>query len=141
MPTQASHAEPGRTTRILVVDDEQSVREFVQRVLQDAGYVTTVAGSGAEALRMFSDGGAPDLLLADVNMPGMNGNELAAKLRQQVPDLKVLYLTGFADQLFTERGTLWEGESYLDKPCTVAGLLEAVAMALYGRLQAGASDV
>jgi two-component system cell cycle sensor histidine kinase/response regulator CckA len=141
MPTQVSAEKAGRNVKVLVVDDEQSVREFVHRVLQEAGYVTAVAASGPEALRMFNDSGSPDLLLADVNMPGMNGNELAAKMRQQAPDLKVLYLTGFADQLFTDRGTLWEGESYLDKPCTVAGLLEAVAMALYGRLQPDSSDV
>ncbi|PYQ82254.1 MAG: hypothetical protein DMG03_18110, partial [Acidobacteria bacterium] len=54
------------------------------------------------------------------------------RLRQREPDLKVLYLTGFADQLFTERGALWRDEAFLEKPCTVNGLLEAVSMILSG---------
>jgi len=53
--------------------------------------------------------------------------------------LKVLYLTGYADLLFNERATLWEGEAYLDKPCSVKGLLEAVNLALYGRIPGDAT--
>ena len=132
--TEDPQTKPGRGISVLVVDDEEPVREFVRRVLDEAGYTTSLAGSGPEALRVFSEQGTPDLLLSDVNMPGMRGDELAAAMRLQVPDLKVLYLTGFADQLFSERGLLWEGEAYLDKPCTVKGLLEAVTLALYGRL-------
>ena len=120
---------------ILVVDDEPSVREFVQRVLDEAGYVTCMADSAAAALQLFGKKGSPDLLLTDLNMPGMRGDELAARLRKQSPDLKVLYLTGFADMLFSDRTLLWENETYLDKPCTVRGLLEAVNLALYGRIK------
>jgi CheY-like chemotaxis protein len=120
---------------ILVVDDEPSVREFVQRVLDEAGYVTCLADSGAAALQLFGKKGSPDLLLTDLNMPGMRGDELAARLRKLSPDLKVLYLTGFADMLFSDRTLLWENETYLDKPCTVRGLLEAVNLALYGRIK------
>lgn len=119
---------------ILVVDDEAAVREFVDRVLSGAGFSTTLAEDGAAALRLSSESGTPDLLLTDLNMPGMRGDELAAAMRRATPDLKVLYLTGFADQLFVQRRTLWEGESFLEKPCSVKGLLEAVNLALYGRI-------
>jgi two-component system cell cycle sensor histidine kinase/response regulator CckA len=124
--------------RVLIVDDEGSVREFTDRVLRDAGYTTTTAGSGREALAVATASEPFDLLLADVMMPEMRGDELAAQLRQAQPDLKVLYLTGFSDNLFTEKITLWEGEAFLEKPSSIQGLLEAVSLLLFGRLAARA---
>ena len=59
-------------------------------------------------------------------MPQMTGDELARRLRQQEPSLKVLYLTGFSDRLFKEKVTLWQDEAFLDKPCSVQGCIEAV---------------
>ena len=61
-------------------------------------------------------------------MPQMTGDELARRLRHDEPSVKVLYLTGFSDQLFNEKFTLWQDEAYLDKPCTIEGLLEAVSL-------------
>ena len=68
-------------------------------------------------------------------MPQMTGDELARRLRQNQPSLKVLYLTGFSDRLFKEEATLWQDEAFLEKPCSVKGLMEAVALLLFGRLQ------
>jgi two-component system cell cycle sensor histidine kinase/response regulator CckA len=114
------------------VDDEAQVREFVARALRDAGYTTAVAPDGPEALEVAA--AQPfDLLVTDLLMPKMHGTELARRLRQDDPDLKVLYLTGYSDQLFKER-SMWAGEAFLDKPCTVKGLREAVALLLYGHL-------
>src|SRR5947207_3271928 len=96
---------------ILVVDDEPSIREFVCRVLQDRGYRTAVAANGHEALAIASTLGSVDLLLTDVMMPEMTGDELARRLRLQQPELKVLYFTGFSDRLFEDKGQLWEGEA------------------------------
>ena len=76
--------------RILVVDDEQSVREFVDRVLRDAGYTTALAADGSQALDISEKLGSFDLLLTDVMMPQMRGDELAQRLRQSDPELKVL---------------------------------------------------
>jgi YesN/AraC family two-component response regulator len=75
-----------------------------------------------------------DLLLTDVNMPRMTGDELARRLRHDDPALKVLYLTGYSDQLFKEKSTLWQDEAYLEKPCTIAGLLEAVSLITVGHV-------
>jgi CheY-like chemotaxis protein len=126
-------AQPRPSLSVLIVDDEEVVRTFVQRVLREAGYETATAGDGFEAIdavrRM-----EPDLLLTDVNMPEMSGDELARQLRQTRPDLKVLYLTGFSDQLFKEKSTLWQGEAYLDKPCSVLALLQAVSLITIGRI-------
>lgn len=118
--------------RILVVDDERSVLEFADRVLRQAGYDTVLASDGPEALELGAKPDSFDLLLADVMMPQMRGDELARRLRRIDPELKVLYLTGYSDSLFKEKITLWEGEAFLDKPCSVPALLEAVSLLLFG---------
>jgi len=126
-----------RPLSVLIVDDEETVRTFVQRVLREAGYETVTASDGPEAIdavrRMELD-----LLLTDVNMPEMSGDELARRLRQNRPGLKVLYLTGFSDQLFQEKNTLWQDEAYLDKPCSVLALLQAVSLITVGQIGAPA---
>jgi two-component system, cell cycle sensor histidine kinase and response regulator CckA len=126
--------------RILIVDDEPVVVEFAQRVLHSAGYRTMTATSGDEALKLCTEQGMPDLLVTDMKMPRMEGDELATKLRQREPDLKVLYLTGFADLLFKNKELLWDGEAYLEKPCTIGGLLEAVSLLLSGQISGNPLD-
>ena len=69
-----------------------------------------------------------NLLVTDLTMPKMNGDELARRLRVLQPDLPVLYLTGFSDRLFADRMQLWENEAFLDKPCSINGLLEAMSL-------------
>jgi CheY-like chemotaxis protein len=125
-----------RPSSALIVDDEPSVQRFVERVLSEAGYVTTVAGDGPEALEAASKMPEFDILVTDVMMPQMTGDELARRLRALRPSLKVLYLTGFSDRLFKEKVTLWADEAFLDKPCSVKGLLQAVALLLFGRFEA-----
>lgn len=120
------------TPTILVVDDEPSIRAFVRQVLHEREYVTALAADGHEALAIARTLGPVDLLLTDVVMPEMNGDELARQLCIQQPDLKVLYFTGFSDRLFKDKGQLWEGEAFLEKPCTAKGLLEAVSLLLSG---------
>jgi two-component system, cell cycle sensor histidine kinase and response regulator CckA len=120
---------------VLVVDDEEPVRKFVDRVLRDAGYHTTMAAGGMEAIDVASKV-EPEILVTDVMMPQMSGDELARRLRHLQPSLKVLYLTGFADNLFKEKVTLWEDEAYLDKPCSIKSLLQAVSLLLFGRFEA-----
>ena len=129
-------AAPSQPLRVLVVDDEEPVRKFVERVLREAGYVTAMAADGTEAVEMAHNQPAFDILVTDLMMPQMTGDELARRLRQQEPTLKVLYLTGFSDRLFKEKATLWEDEAFLEKPCSVKGLLQAVALLYSGRLEA-----
>jgi CheY-like chemotaxis protein len=122
--------------RVLAVDDEDGIREFVARVLRQPGYEVTVASDGDEAIQVAEADGPFDLLVTDLMMPRMRGDELARRLRLAVPELKVLYLTGFADSLFEQRALLWEDEAFLDKPVSVQGLLEAAALLLVGRVPA-----
>jgi two-component system, cell cycle sensor histidine kinase and response regulator CckA len=120
------HGDP-RPISILVVDDDELVRGYVDRVLRHAGYHTAMATDANEAIRMAWTDGPFDLLLTDLVMPRMNGDELARRLRLSQPNLPVLYFTGFSDRLFIDRATLWHGEAFLDKPCSPKGLLDAVS--------------
>jgi CheY-like chemotaxis protein len=119
---------------ILIVDDEEPLRRFVDRVLSGAGYTTAKASDGPGALQTAPTLGAIDVLVTDLVMPGMTGDELARRMRQDEPGLKVLYLTGYSDRLFKQKTLLWEGEAFLDKPCSVRGLLEAVSLLVFGRV-------
>jgi two-component system cell cycle sensor histidine kinase/response regulator CckA len=119
---------------VLIVDDEESVRRFVERVLTDAGYRTALASDGPEAIEVAARLGSVDLLITDVMMPQMTGDELARRLRLNEPKLKILYLTGYSDRLFKDKVTLWEDEAFLDKPCTMKSLMEAVSLLLVGRV-------
>lgn len=126
-------AEPYPTFSALVVDDEEPVRRFVDRALRAAGYTTVTAGGGAEALTVAAENHF-DILVTDLMMPEMTGDELARRLRALHPSMKVLYLTGFSDRLFKEKATLWQDEAFLEKPATLRGLLEAVSLLLTGRV-------
>ena len=76
-----------------------------------------------------------DLLIADLDMPDVSGDEMVRRIRSLRPDLKVLYVTGHIDSLMNAR-PLWDGEAFLDKPFTANGLVEAVALLIYGRVSA-----
>lgn len=117
--------------RVLVVDDEESVRRYVVHVLNAAGYQTAAAANGAEALEIYKSG-TFDALVTDVMMPGITGDELARQLRQSDRGLKVLYLTGYSDRLFREKTSLWVDEAFLEKPFTSKGLREALSLLVFG---------
>lgn len=118
--------------RILVVDDDETVRNFVKRVLCAGGYEVMIASGGAEALELVQQQPRFDEFVIDLSMPKMRGDELARRLRQADPDVKVLYFTGYSDELFKQRPALWQDEAFVDKPVTVQGLLEAVSLLLFG---------
>jgi two-component system, cell cycle sensor histidine kinase and response regulator CckA len=134
-PQDPAASSAFRSLRVLVVDDEEPIRKFVQRVLTEGGHQAVLAVDGQDALAVAKAQGPFELLLTDVNMPNLMGDELARRLRQDDPALKVLYLTGFSDLLFKEKLTLWEDEAYLDKPCSVRGLLEAISLLAFGRVK------
>jgi two-component system cell cycle sensor histidine kinase/response regulator CckA len=121
-----------RSRRILVVEDDDAIRDLVARVLREVGYETRVASNGAEALGLFETEASCDLLLTDLHMPEMSGDELVRRARALHPDLKVLYLTAYSDRLFAGRSALWQDEAYIDKPITINGLRQAVSLALFG---------
>jgi len=126
-----SHGHPV----VLVVDDEPPIRAIERRLLEQVGYRVIEASGAAEALAVLHDGKPIDLLVADLDMPEVSGDEMVRRIRSLRPDLKVLYVTGHIDRLMDSR-PLWDGESFLDKPFSMNGLVEAVALLIYGRVSA-----
>lgn len=120
--------------RVLVVDDDDNMRVFIERVLQMAGYATASAADGDDAIALASKSDPFDLLITDEMMPRMVGHQLARYMRERYLDMKVLYLTGFRDELFKAKGSLWADEAFLDKPVTPEALQQAVAQLLFGRI-------
>jgi two-component system cell cycle sensor histidine kinase/response regulator CckA len=128
---------PKTPIRALVVDDEECVRMFVDRVLREAGYQTLTAKDGPSARDLVEQTGPPHILVTDELMPEMSGHDLVRWVRGRHPSVKVLYLTGYSDRLFDAKESLWQDEAFLDKPCSVRGLLQAVSLLLFTQLQVG----
>ena len=125
--------------RVLVVDDDEAVRSFVSRALQEAGYEVVSASSSREGLRLLNARPRFDVFVLDMMMPGMTGDELARVLRARDPDAKILYFTGFSDRLFGDSTSLSANEPCLDKPVSLIGLCEAVSLLLFGHTRGGSS--
>ena len=82
---------------MLLVDDDLAVRDVTSTIVAEAGYRVIEAASGAEAMERLAEAGRVDLMVTDYAMPGMNGHELSRAARKHQPDLKVLFVTGYAD--------------------------------------------
>ncbi len=123
MPDPLQEALPC-SGEILVVDDEMLVRMMVADGLSDAGFVCAEAGDGAEALRHIESDAPIDLLVSDVGLPGgMNGRQLAEAARCLRPDLKVLFITGYADNAVLEDIASLAGTEVLLKPFDIDKLV------------------
>lgn len=109
---------------ILLVEDEAFVRKVTAEVLESAGYRLVIAESAEEALA-YRGRLAPDLLLADVVMPGMSGRELAAEFTSLYPSTRVLLMSGYTEQL-TDHELTRHGREYLPKPFSIRTLLSRV---------------
>jgi two-component system, cell cycle sensor histidine kinase and response regulator CckA len=119
------------TGTILVVEDEDAVRYLACRVLRGNGYRVLEAGDPAAALRIVRDEGqSVDLLVTDIVMPGMSGPALVERLVAGWPDLKVLYITGYAEEAIERQGALPAGGALLEKPFTAQQLADSVRQAL-----------
>jgi PAS domain S-box-containing protein len=124
---------PGGTETILLVEDEDALREMVREVLADAGYDIVVAGGPEAALPLAARHPAPiELLVTDVVMPQMSGREMAARLKLAHPELRVLYISGYTDDALGPHGVLGTGVHLLNKPFSGDALLAAVREVLDG---------
>jgi two-component system cell cycle sensor histidine kinase/response regulator CckA len=105
------------TETILLVEDDETVRKFVNEVLESNGYRLLVAPNGVAALSICAQYEEPiHLLLTDVVMPEMSGRELADRLASQHPEMKVLYMSGYTDDVIVHHGVLDEGTAFIQKP-------------------------
>ncbi|HYZ46768.1 MAG TPA: ATP-binding protein, partial [Actinomycetota bacterium] len=127
-------AHRGEGQRILLVEDEEAVRELAARILSANGYEVLSARSGREALELCSELDGPlRLLLSDVIMPHMSGKELAGWLRQVKPGFATIFMSGYTDQAVGSRALGEDGVSFLQKPFTADRLLQEVHKVLSGR--------
>lgn len=116
---------------VLVVDDEAPLRAVHRRFLQDAGYRVLEASDGEEGIAKAIGDDAIDLLIADLQMPVLGGEEMVRRIRLTRPRLPVLYVTGKIDALMDKR-PLDDLEAFLEKPFTPSGLQQAVSLLLFG---------
>ncbi len=121
----AGAAEGGSGELLLVVEDESALREVTRRILARNGYRVMVAAGGQEAIDTAS--GCDEhitALVSDVVMPGMQGKEVADRISQLQPDVRVLYMSGYTEGLLSAQGILEEGVTLIEKPFTEASLLK-----------------
>ncbi len=117
----------GNGEGVLVVEDEEGVRQVVTRALTEAGYRVLEAPDGETALALFrGQAGRIALLLTDVIMPRMNGNELARVVRAQVAGLPVIFMSGYTDGEISRRGLLEPGAAFIQKPFSPEVLVRTV---------------
>jgi two-component system cell cycle sensor histidine kinase/response regulator CckA len=116
---------------LLVVEDDALVRHVAVRVLEGLGYRIIEAAHGAQALSLYQARNGPiDLVVTDVVLPGMSGKELADKLRQAQPDIKILYTSGYAEDTIVHQGVVDQGVHFLAKPYVPSELARRVRQVL-----------
>jgi CheY-like chemotaxis protein len=119
--------------RVLLVEDEDTVRELARRMLEETGFAVTAAKDGDEALRRVAEQPKPfDILVTDLVMPGMSGQALAARLRAQSPTTRVLFISGYTEDTVVRKTIAESGVAFLQKPFTRDALARKVTAALDG---------
>jgi CheY-like chemotaxis protein len=111
---------------VLVVDDEPAVRTLSAEVLREAGYNVIEAGDGLAGLSLLESNLHVDVLVTDIGMPGMNGREMADRARRTRPELRVLYITGYAEKTVFPSGNVDPASHLLTKPFANQDLLARV---------------
>ncbi|HMG22095.1 MAG TPA: response regulator, partial [Kofleriaceae bacterium] len=131
-------ASAGHET-ILVVEDEPAVRRAVQRNLERLGYRVLAACDGEDALRITETGADIDLVLSDVVMPGVDGPELACRLRAKWPELPVLFVTGYSADRLARTGAVGPHDRVLEKPYQLDELVRTLRAMLAARVERAAA--
>jgi two-component system, cell cycle sensor histidine kinase and response regulator CckA len=126
----AAAAPAGTGECVLLVEDKEAVRVLTSRILVDAGYRVTTAADGAEALVLHGDDGSIDVLVTDVVMPGISGQELADSLRSQRPGLPVVFVSGYTEDHVVEDARRDGATAFVEKPFRADDLLRAVRAVL-----------
>ncbi|MGX9966210.1 PAS domain-containing protein [Roseomonas sp. F4] len=133
-PRPVPPAEGGAGEVVLVVDDEPTIRMLLTEVLAELGYDALEAADAASALALLDGGARVDLLVTDVGLPGgMNGRQLADAARVDRPELKVLFITGYAENAVISHGHLDAGMHVMTKPFSVEAIADRILALLTGR--------
>ncbi len=132
-PKASSPTAPGGTETILLVEDEEAVRTMVSKILRNKGYTVLEAAHSEEAFEISERHEGPiHLMVTDVIMPQMSGPELAERLAPRLPEMKVLYMSGYPDNTIVQHGVLEPGTAFLQKPFTLNALESKVREVLDG---------
>jgi two-component system cell cycle sensor histidine kinase/response regulator CckA len=119
VPAPVPPARPdGLPETVLVVDDAEGFRNITTKFLEQQGYRVLVAANANDAVQLFEEDGSVDVLLTDVVMPGASGPELIRRLVAQRPELKVIYMSGYTEEVIVHHGVLTQGTAFLHKPFT-----------------------
>jgi CheY-like chemotaxis protein len=121
-PAAPAPASATGTETVLLVEDEQALRDLTKLLLERQGYKVLAAENAAEALRLFEWNPQIAALLTDVVMPGRSGPELARQLTERRPGFKVIFMSGYTDEAIVQHGVLKPGVAFLHKPFTAAVL-------------------
>jgi len=112
---------------LLLVEDNDELRHSTREILSSLGYTVTTAANAEDALSLFTERASEiDLLVTDVIMPGLDGKQLADRLREEKSDLRVLFISGYTDDIILDRGVDQHSLNFLAKPYSAAGLSEKV---------------
>ena len=120
------------TGRLLVVDDDDGVRRSLRRQLVRAGWTVEDFSDPIQSLARLQHGAAPAALITDVIMPRMNGRQLATEMAKHVPEIKVLYMSGYTENAIVHHGRLDADATLLQKPFRRASLAQSVRRMLDG---------
>jgi CheY-like chemotaxis protein len=114
---QTPEKDFGGSENVLLVEDDVSILNFAQKSLQKYGYRVLTANNGEDALRISKECQGPiELLVTDVVMPTMSGKETARRLQLLYPEMKVIYMSGYTDDVIVHFGVLESGLNFLEKP-------------------------
>jgi two-component system cell cycle sensor histidine kinase/response regulator CckA len=122
------------TETIMVVEDDEGVRDLVRLMLESNGYQVLAVDDAEEATRLCREHAGVDLLLTDVVMPGLNGRALAERLGEVAPGMRILFMSGYSDEAVHRHGVLGESAAFLEKPFTERALTRKVREVLDQRL-------
>ena len=112
---------------VLVIDDEEPVRQVASEILGYLGYSVVMAASGEDGVKRVREGMRPDVVLLDVIMPGMNGFQTLRKLREIEPDLPILICTGYSDRKAAESLVTEGADGFVNKPYDIETLAKQIA--------------
>jgi PAS domain S-box-containing protein len=132
LPVPPPRLGPGHDT-ILLVEDQEELREVARTLLEELGYSVVVAANGGDAVALCQEHPAEiHLLLTDVVMPGMNGRELAQRIQAIKPGIRILFTSGYTADIIGRRGVLDPGVQFIEKPFTLESLARKVHTVLEG---------
>ena len=119
---------------VLVIDDEEPVRQVASEILGYLGYTVVMAGSGEDGVKLVREGMRPDVVLLDVIMPGMNGFQTLRKLRETEPELPILICTGYSDRKAAESLVNEGADGFVNKPYNIETLAKQLEK-LHGEIK------